>query len=122
MKNKTCQTARRTAATNIGFASGGVTCFVEIFVHISSAFLRIKCSAENPARTQSRKPLVATLTDNTAENELITNREKFEIYYTDSLGFISCQFAHRHSKRNAVSDYAHLLKDNWFFNCAYRNT
>jgi hypothetical protein len=47
---------RRFSSTN-GFASGGETSPIEIFVVNLNFRLRVKGSGGNPARTQSRRPL-----------------------------------------------------------------
>jgi len=51
---------------------------------------------------------------------LLNLNKDIEIYNSDSLDLIIGKFVYRHGKRNALPDNAHLLKHNWFFNCAYR--
>jgi len=55
-----------------------------------------------------------------SKGAVISNDRKIEIYYKDCLDFIFGELVYRHSKRNALPDHAYLLKDNRFFNCAYR--
>jgi hypothetical protein len=54
MKNKTCQTARRTAATNIGFASGGLTCKLGALCFYSSVVLVDSFVLRNPPERKAR--------------------------------------------------------------------
>lgn len=49
----------------------------------------------------------------------MTNKTNFEIHYTHHLDFVIGKFVYRHCQRNAVSNYADVLKVNWFFNSAY---
>jgi len=68
------------------------------------------------------------ITDNHNLNGIPTNIEptpkscNFEIYNTNSLDFIMGKFIYRHGKRDAIPNYADLLKINWFFNCTYWHT
>ena len=50
------------------------------------------------------------------------NIYEIEIHHTDCLDLVSSEFAHRHGKRNALSDHAALFKEYWVFNRADRNT
>lgn len=70
--------------------------------------------------------IVSLKLNDTFEKYQLINTKKarphFEIHYKNSLDFISGKFTNRYGERNAVSHYAHLLKDHWFFYCAHRRS
>jgi len=62
-------------AANIGLPQWGLTCFYETFVFNQSAVLRLNICAKNAPLRQARKPLAATLKDDTADNKQTIKRQ-----------------------------------------------